>query len=291
MAALRRLAGGILAVIVAALATAGTGTDAQADAWWEPTALTTPALAVTVAAGAVVVQTTDGRVLESRDAGASWSPAPAGTSAAALPAVYSAGTLWEIRDGRVMRGSSPSSLAPDSGAPDLGAAAYLVAAPASLPGVVVAAAADGTIWRRGMDGGWGRALILLPPGLIGHPPAITGLAAFDQPLSDAVYLSTAGYSVLLSSDGGDDWIRAGPGLPDDVEGLAADPGGRALFAATPAGVFVHRLQSFPAPPAYADSDLWLRWLGIVAVSLAAAAAAGAALWLVERRANSIATEM
>ena len=49
---------------------------------------------------------------------------------------------------------------------------------------------------------------------------ITSLAAFTQPLSDAIYLGTHGYGVLISTDGGDDWIRAGAGLPDAVFSLS-----------------------------------------------------------------------
>ena len=36
---------------------------------------------------------------------------------------------------------------------------------------------------------------------------------------------------------------------------------------------MHQLQAFPAPPAYHDASLYLRWLGIALVALLATAAA------------------
>jgi hypothetical protein len=97
------------------------------------------------------------------------------------------------------------------------------------------------------------------------------------PLSDAVYLATDGYSVLESSNGGDDWIRAGPGLPDHVLALASDDATQSLYAGTDDGLWVHHLRATPAPPTYADAQLRWRWLGIALVTLAAAAVALAGL--------------
>ena len=108
---------------------------------------------------------------------------------------------------------------------------------------------------------------------------MTALAAFTQPLSTAVYLGTDDYGVLLTTDGGDDWIRADAGLPENVLSLATDSARRSLYAATGNGLWVHRLQSFPAPPAYHDAALYLRWLGIGAVGLVATVLAIGALGL------------
>ncbi len=102
---------------------------------------------------------------------------------------------------------------------------------------------------------------------------MTSLAAFAQPLTAAVYLGTDGYGVLVSENGGDDWIRADPGLPENVLALATDPSTQAVYAATDRGLFVHHLQAFPAPPVYRDASLYEKWLGIVLVAAAATAAA------------------
>jgi hypothetical protein len=97
------------------------------------------------------------------------------------------------------------------------------------------------------------------------------VAAFTQPLSEAIYLATDGYAVLISTDGGDDWIRAGPGLPNSVYALSADSGRHSLYAGTADGLWVHVLQELPAPPVYQDAALVWRWIGIGAVTLVAAA--------------------
>ena len=154
----------------------------------------------------------------------------------------------------------------------------LRAAPASLPGVVVTVDRDGVVQRRDADGHRARALLLLPQGWVQGPPRITALVAFEtQPLTDTVYLGTDGYSVLASSDGGDDWYRAGPGLPDRVLALATDATTQAVYAGTDDGLWVHHLRAFPAPPAYADAALRWRWLGIALVTVAASAAAAGVL--------------
>jgi hypothetical protein len=109
-------------------------------------------------------------------------------------------------------------------------------------------------------------------------PPITSIAAFDQPISPAVYVATDGYSVLVSNDGGDDWIRAGAELPDRVFALAADSGTRTVFAATSNGLWAHRVRPLPGPPSYADDLLWWRWLGVIGVGLTASVLVLAALW-------------
>jgi hypothetical protein len=75
--------------------------------------------------------------------------------------------------------------------------------------------------------------------------------------------------VLRSLNGGDDWIRSGPGLPDTGNGLATDNVARSIYAATPDGLWVHTLQALPAPTQYSDQALVWRWLGIGAVTLIA----------------------
>lgn len=66
-------------------------------------------------------------------------------------------------------------------------------------------------------------------------------------------------------------------LPEKVLSLATDSSSRSLYAATGDGLWVHRLQSFPAPPVYHDAALYLRWLGIGAVGLGATVLAVLAL--------------
>jgi hypothetical protein len=102
-------------------------------------------------------------------------------------------------------------------------------------------------------------------------PRVTSVTAFTQPLSDAIYLGTDGYAVLISTDGGDDWIRAGPGLPDSVYALSADSARHAVYAGTANGLWEHVLQQLPSPPAYQDAALVWRWLGIGAITMVAAA--------------------
>jgi len=248
-----------------------------AAAWWQPLAFAGVRIsAVSVAQGKLIVDTPSGRFVSSNNGGTF--TATTDTPSPPLP-VISAGTTWDIRDGTVLTGLGPNPAAehPDPGAPYLGAGAHLLAAPAALPGTVVAVGSDNHVWRRTPSGSWSTAFIPLPAGGLSGTPRITSLAAFTQPLSTAVYMGVDGYGVLLTQDGGDDWIRADPGLPENVLGLATDPAAKALYAATDRGLYVHHLQSFPAPPVYIDSALYLRWLGIAAVALAATIAALLAL--------------
>lgn len=255
----------------------------QADAaspWWARAALTGVAIdQVRADAVSVIVRTSAGATLRSADGGRTFTAVPGNPELTTVPEARTGGDTWRIDGGgAVLHARGTGLLAPDPGSPNLGAGAHLIAAPGTLQGVVVAVAHDGTVWRRGGDGGWGRALLLLPAGITLGVPRVTAVAAFNRPVTDTVYLSTDGYSVLLSTDGGDDWIRANPGLPDSVNGLAADSGNRLLYAATRDGLYVHRLQSLPAPPAYHDVALALRWVGLALVSLVAALLAVFALW-------------
>lgn len=262
-----------LALTLTALGLLAVPASVRADsAWWEPLAFAGQRVSsVAVTDGRLEVTTATGRFL-STDGGRGFSR----TSMAPPPQlpVTSAGTVWDVVDGIVYAGAAPAAghLAvthPVAGAPHLGAGAGLLAAPASAPGVVVTVGTDNHVWRRNEAGAWATAFIPLPAGGLAGIPRVTAVAAFTEPLTTAVYLGLDGYGVLLSSDGGDDWIRADPGLPENVLGLATDPAESALYAATDEGLFVHRLQSFPAPPVYTDGALALRWAGIGAVALLA----------------------
>jgi hypothetical protein len=270
MATERRLLRGLAVVPVMAMLLMPVPVRAAA-AWWQPLALSGERVdSVAVTTAGLLVHTAAG-YQRSTDGGRSF-----GALAVAPPqstAVDSGGVTWDIQGGTIVTGRTGTALHPDPGAPR----ARMLAAPAALPGVVVAVDGDDHVWRRSPSGSWALAFILLPAGGLAGPPAVTAVAAFSAPVTDAVYLGTAGYAVLLTSDGGDDWIRADPGLPATVLGLATDASRAAVYAATDQGLYVHHLQSFPAPPAYHDSALWLRWLGIALVSGMAALAAVLAL--------------
>jgi hypothetical protein len=237
-----------------------------APAWWEPLAFGGERVSsVAVLPAGLLAATSSGSFL-SPDGGRSFQPAAGGDVAVPSPA---SGTRWTIDRGTVLTASVGGQFVPDPKAPFLGASAHLIAAPAALPGVVVAVGSDDHVWRRSSAGRWATSFILLPAGGLSGAPQVTSLAAFAAPITAAVYLGTNGYGVLLTEDGGDDWIRADPGLPENVLGLAADPATKALYAATDHGLYVHHLQSFPAPPAYHDASLYLRWLGIALVAMLA----------------------
>lgn len=245
-----------------------------AGPWWAPVGLQGTGLrAISAEGSTLVVRTDSGSTLKSDDAGATFAAAPGNPPVEAPASIRSGADTWAIAGGAVLHATGSGPLRPDPGAPALGPGAHLIAAPAAAPGIVVAVADDGTVWRRGHDGDWRRALLLLPAGFPSGVPEITSLVAFTQPLSITVYLGTDGYSVLDSTDGGDDWIRAGPGLPDSVRGLAADSTTRSVYAATSDGLWVHHLQALPAPAVYHDAALLWRWIGIVLTALVAALAA------------------
>jgi hypothetical protein len=243
-----------------------------ASAWWSPVALSGVAITkVFAAGGTIMVRTRAGATLSSTDAGRTFTTLQGDATLPPTGTVIVGNTGWSIdASHRVSHNNDLAgggAVLTDPQSPDLGVGADLLAAPAALPGVVVAASADGTVWRRGQDGDWKQALLLLPQSLVQGVPRVTSLAAFTQPLSGAIYLGTDGYAVLISTDGGDDWIRAGPGLPNAVYALSADSARHAVYAGTSNGLWVHVLQQLPSPPAYQD---W-RWLGIGAVTLVAAA--------------------
>ena len=264
------------AVLIGLLA--GSAPAAAAPPWWSPVALRGVAIAQVSAIGdTILVRTDAGAALRSTDGGRTFAAAPSDTEFAPGGLVTVGTQAWEIDPGGTVRHvanvTESTAGVPDPGSPDLGAGADLIASPAALPGVVVAVSTDGTVWRRGQDGDWKQALLLLPASLVQGVPRITSVTAFTEPLSDAIYLGTNGYAVLISTDGGDDWIRAGPGLPDSVSSLSADSARKAVYAGTSDGLWEHVLQLLPAPPAYPDSQLVWKWLGIGAITLVASAAA------------------
>ena len=266
-----------------ALLAGGPGAPAAAaEAWWVPLGLRGQAVTAVVPAGPGLLAVAGGRAHCVALPGGPRAPActrPLGHAAGGN------GPQWSVRDGRVIDERPGGGSRSDPGSPDLGSGARLLAAPAALPGAVVAVAADGTVWRRARAGGWARSLLLLPAGLLAGPPAVTGVAAFDSSaITTAVYLATDGYAVLVSTDGGDDWFRAAPGLPSGVLDITTDGPARAVYAGTRDGVWVHHLQGLPAPPAYAQQALLARWLGIAALSLVTIVAALAALGVLARRA-------
>lgn len=271
MPAVRLLAAaGALAALLAAAMPAPA---AASETWWQPAGLAgkTVTRVAPAPGGGVVAVLDDGSAWRTSD-GARFTPSPPPPPAAGSTA---AGVGWTIRGGTVYANS-----APDPGAPALGSYAHLIAAVGATPGAVIAVSDSGVVWRRKPSGRWDPSLLLLPSTLVTGVPEVTSLAAFSAPhVSTVVYLGTRGYGTLLSSDGGDDWVRADSGLPADVFGLAADSGSDppAVWAATSGGLYVHRLQPLPSVPSYADRALLVKWALTVLVCIAATGAAAFAL--------------
>lgn len=287
MATDRRVGIALLAAVLALLA-APLGAAAQAPAatpsasatpvpggepWWLPLGFRGHAVSdVRVDSGQITVNVAGIGQEQSSDGGRSWQR----VSASGGVAPSNAGE-WEVRGGRIGHVDATGTWHLDPGSPTVPDPATAGHSPvAALPdggGRVVAVDTSGVVWRRGADGGWSRALLLLPADAIHGPPHVTGVSSFTQPLSDAVYVATDGYAVLLSTDGGDSWVRGGPGLPDSVLAITTDSSHRAVFAGTGDGLWLHHLQPTPQPPTYAAQDLRSRWFGIAGVCIAAAALA------------------
>jgi len=266
-------------VLLAAAPAAASGPDRD-EPWWVPVGLRGGAVAAVHADGDRIDVVSGGREVLSGDAGRHFRDAgPARPVDTRCAEAVSGTDRWLLCGGHVLHaGLSTGPPVIDPTSPDLGPSARLIAAPAALPGVVVAVAADGTVWRRTAASAWGLSLLLLPQSLVSGPPRITAAVAFSAPLTDAVYLSSDGYGVLESTDGGDDWIRVDvAGLPGRVFALATDAGARAVYAGTSDGLWVHHLRAVPAPPAYPVTELRWRWLGTALVSLAGCLAAVAGL--------------
>ena len=285
----RRVARGARLLLAVPLAAASLVSAAAAPAlaaapWWQLAAFsgqTVSRVAVVqgrvtlLVGGEAVVQTATGFVA------ADAAPPPA-------PATVTTGTrTWSIDDaGDVLVAEGGGAARRDPGSPNLGAGAHLIAAPLAIPGFVVAVSTGGTVWRRAPDGGWSVSLALLPATLITGTPAVTSIAGFNtEAVSGVVYIGTAGYGTLLTSDDGDDWVRADPGLPDDVLSLAADASGAApaIWAGTSQGLYVHRLQALPSIPNYSGGSLTGKWLITLALCLGVIVLAGLVLIAWARR--------
>jgi hypothetical protein len=271
------------AVVAALAAWLSAAPVAAAEPWWVPVGLRGQAVTRVEVGAAGVLAVAGGRahcLLRSGTAATRAAPVPGAPGCGRLldrPAAPSA-SGWTLRQGHVDRVRTRGAATRDPGSPDLGPSAHLLAVPAALDGAVVAVAGDGTVWRRTASGSWGRALLLLPQHLLAGPPPVTALAAFESsPVTPAVYLGTDGEAVLVTEDGGEDWLRAGAGLPLGVLALATDAGGRAVYAGTRDGLWVHHLRPLPAPPLYRPAGLMARWLEIAVVTLLAGGAAIAAL--------------
>jgi hypothetical protein len=259
----------------------------QADApWWQLAAFAGQTVSrVAVVQGRVTVLV-GGEAMVQTAAGfvpAATPPPPAASSVTVGSRTWSisgAGDVLVSRDNR-----APSR---DPGSPDLGSGAHLIAAPLATPGVVIAVSDSGTVWRRAPNGGWSVSLALLPATLVTGAPAVTSVAAFTtSTVSGVVYVGTDGYGTLLTSNGGDDWVRADPGLPEDVLSLAADPrsAAPAIWAGTSQGLYVHRLQAIPSVPGYSGRSLTGKWLITIALCVLVTGLAGAALGVWAQRAR------
>src|ERR1039458_2803119 len=173
---------------------AGSAVARAADPWWSPVAL--PGVAVTRVSAigdTILVRTGSGKTLQSIDGGTTLVTAPASAIFPPDGVVAIGDQTWVIdSDGRVAHianAAQRNAAVPDPGSPDLGAGANLIASPAALPGVVIAVSTDGAVWRRGQDGDWKQALLLLPASLVPGGPRITSVTAFTQPRSQPYHLA------------------------------------------------------------------------------------------------------
>ncbi len=186
--------------------------------------------------------------------------------------VTAKGVLLLLPDGKVQI---------SAGAPRLGSHPSVVEL---SDGVLLAGDRTGLVWGL-YRGGWQPVFQLLPYGGLGGVPALTAMIS-DGPT--AAYLATAGFGTLLTPDGGYTWYRAAPPVADVVAlatlgpVFSAKPSGL-VVAATPAGLFLHRLQALPAPPAYSGAGLEQQLLGTIWVTVGAAALVTLLMWWPRRR--------
>jgi len=131
-------------------------------------------------------------------------------------------------------------------------------------------------------------LQVLPAGGLAGVPGSTGIAAVGP---TSAYLATLGFAALLTPDDGYDWYRAAPSqLPADIAAIAsvgpvfagANPQGE-VVAAGPRRLYLHRLQSLPAPPIYTGGTAMLEGAGTVATTVAAILVGLCGLAIVGRR--------
>jgi hypothetical protein len=276
----------LLAVPLAAasLVSAATAPALAAAPWWQLAAFSGQTVSRVAVVQGTVTALVGGEAMVETSTGF----VTAGAPPPAPPASVTTGSrTWSIdAAGEVIVAEKGGAPGRDPGSPELGPGAHLIAAPLAIPGFVVAVSTGGTVWRRDPSGGWSVSLALLPATLITGTPAVTSIAGFNtSPVSGVVYIGTAGYGTLLTSDVGDDWVRADPGLPDDVLSLAADPSGAApaIWAGTSQGLYVHRLQAVPGIPNYSGRSLTGKWLITIALSLGVIVLAGVALVVWSRR--------
>ena len=123
----------------------------------------------------------------------------------------------------------------------------ILAAPAIYPGTLIAATPSGTIYRRSSSGHWHLSLQLLPNLPNPVPPHITGCAAMPGRLTGAVYCSTRGDGMFVSTDAGITWYRANDGLPLNLDAVVADPARHAFAARSGTNWFLHVLRALPEP--------------------------------------------
>ncbi len=150
-------------------------------------------------------------------------------------------------------------------------------------GTQLVAQPSGTVWAD-PGGRWQAVFQLLPYGGIGGIPVITALAS-DGP--QAAYLATRGFGTLLTPDAGFSWYRTAPSssvlaLATLGPVFAARPHGE-VIAAAPHRVFLHRLQTLPAPPVYSGGTGLAEALGTAGVAVLFGVAVAGLLWLDRRR--------
>ncbi len=206
---------------------------------------------------------------------------PAGSSLLALTGPVVRGQPFVVATTRgIYLLAADGHLALSRNSPRLGAGAAV----AELgDGIIFAGDDRGTIYAL-YSIGWTPIFQILPQGGLQGVPNLTGIVGVGP---DAAYVATRGFGTLLTPDGGYSWYRAAPSA--DVVALAAlgpiysrNPSGLVL-AATPRGLFIHHLQTLPAPPTYAGSAETAQLLGTAAVTAVAAILAIAGLWAITRR--------
>jgi hypothetical protein len=153
-------------------------------------------------------------------------------------------------------------------------------------GIILAGDQSGLIYAH-YTSGWTPVFQLLPYGGLGGVPRLTAILGVGP---QAAYIATWGFGTLLTPDGGYSWYRAAPPTAGGrVVALAAlgpvyarSPAGM-VAAAGPGRLFLHRLQTLPAPPSYSGASQTAQLLATAAVTVAAALGVILAMWWVGRR--------